>query len=320
MTMTDAVGAGEYSTRLRHRYVRQTPYSDPGRHGALFDALPRGADAVGEVARNLLVHYRSTGLELPAERLPEIDLRWVEAILSHDQGRFAMPLAAERAWAERTAGCCRDFSLVTVAGLRHQGVPARPRIGFATYFEPDFHTDHVVVEYWNGAEWVWMDPQLGMATVPRDQFRTAAEVWGSYRGGSGDGGKTADLDIESYGVAPGLPLRGAWFVRNYVLLELAHRCGDELLLWDVFGVGSLEDESSAGGGGDSEEVLRLIDEVAGLLVAADRGDATADRELARLYVADSRLNPRGHVVCVSPSGRKARVDLEARSSRSSSAG
>jgi hypothetical protein len=293
--MTGAADA--FTAVLRDRYVRQTAFSDPGRHAALFDALPPGADAVGAVARNLLVHYRSPGLDLPEERLPEVDLRWIAAILAHDERRFGVPLEVERPWSERTAGCCRDFSLMTVAALRHQGIPARARIGFATYLVPDFHTDHVVVEYWDGERWVWMDPQLGMPDVSRDQFQTAAEAWIRYRAGSKDG--DADTDVENYGVAPELPLRGAWFVRNYVLLELAHRFGDELLLWDAFGTGS--DEL-----GDD---LAVIDEVAALSVAADGGDEAADRRLAELYASDPRLNPRGHVVCLSPSGRESQVDL-----------
>lgn len=51
---------------------------------------------------------------------------------------------------DRFVGCCRDFSLLFVAALRGRGVPARTRIGFAGYFAPDFHHDHVVAELWDG--------------------------------------------------------------------------------------------------------------------------------------------------------------------------
>lgn len=42
--------------------------------------------------------------------------------------------------------------------LRHHGVPARSRIGFAGYFTQGWHHDHVVPEAWLGGRWVRCDP------------------------------------------------------------------------------------------------------------------------------------------------------------------
>ena len=114
-------------------WSEQSRYSDPGPYAALFDALPTDVGALGAVVRNLLVHYRAGGVELSAERLAEIDLRWVDRILAVDQARSdGAPLARPRVVGERVAGCCRDFTLLTVAALRHRGVPARSRIGRAS--------------------------------------------------------------------------------------------------------------------------------------------------------------------------------------------
>ena len=50
-------------------------------------------------------------------------------------------------------GVCRHFTLLHVAMLRAQGVPARARCGFGAYFEKGKFVDHWVTEYWNdGAE------------------------------------------------------------------------------------------------------------------------------------------------------------------------
>ncbi|MFD6948658.1 MULTISPECIES: hypothetical protein [unclassified Nocardiopsis] len=92
-----------------------------------------------------------------------------------------------------------------------------------------------------------------------------------------------------------VPLVGC--CRDYVLLELAHRQGDEVLLWDSWGV--MERWGDSG----------LVDEVAGLLVAADGGDGAAEEELAAWYARDGRLRPRGRVYCASPSGYRGWVDL-----------
>ena len=290
-------------------YARQSPYSDPGRYARLFDALPTDVGELATVVRNVIVHYAAGGFTFTGERLAEIDHRWVDRILDTDQRRFDAALAQPRPAQERVVGCCRDFTLLTVAALRHQGVPARSRIGFASYFSPDFHYDHAIVDYWDGTRWVFLDAMLNPADWPFDpgdlprrvgaepdeppMFATAAQVWWAYRSGA---------DVSSYGVAPNLPLRGPDFVGDYVILELAHRRREETLLWDVWGAMPL------GGDGDPD----LLDEVAALLLAADCGDGDAERRLADRYRTDPRLHPTGTVRCVSPTGDYTVVDLRSR--------
>jgi hypothetical protein len=108
--------------------------------------------------------------------------------------------------------------------------------------------------------------------------------------------------VQQYGVDPELPFRGDWFVRNYVLQELAHRLRDELLLWDGWGAMAR----------DLNGDLGLVDEVAALLLAADDGDDFAEHELADRYASDPRLNPGGRVHCESRSGNDTWVDLRSR--------
>ena len=142
------------------RWARHTPYTDPGGHGAVLEALPADVGRLGEVVRGALVHYRC-GQEFGAERLAEIDHRWVGAMLDTDQARSRGVWGGRREWP--LVGCCRDFALVTVAALRARGVAARTRVGFASYLHPGFGTDHVVVEYWDGGRWVWADTQVDPA-------------------------------------------------------------------------------------------------------------------------------------------------------------
>lgn len=202
-------------------------------------------------------------------------------------------------------GALAELRLSWGEALRERGVAARTRVGFASYLHEGFWTDHVVSEYWDGGRWVWADTQLDPAgpwpvdvlDIPRAPgarggvFASAAQVWLAHRAG--------EVDADRYGVHPDLPLRGAGFVRAYVLLELAHRQGEELLLWDIWGAMGAEDDG-------------VFDEVARLLVAADAGDGAAERELAAWYARDGRLNPGGRVLCHSPSGFVGWVDLERR--------
>jgi hypothetical protein len=293
-------------------YRAQSPYSDPGRYAGLLDGLPSAVPDLTELVRNVLVHYRAAGITFTGDRLAEIDLRWLDRILATDQRRFGAPLHVPRPQEDRIAGCCRDFTLLTVAALRSRDVPARSRVGFCRYFAPDWHHDHVVAEYWTGRRWAFVDAQIGpegpwpfdpndlpylVGAKPAETpyFITAAQAWTWFRRG--------EIDPDTYGVDPAMPFRGDWFIRDQVLHELAHRQRDELLLWDEWG---------AMGQDRGGEDLDLIDEVAALLLAADDGDESADRELARRYAADPRLHPAGRVTCLSPTGITTTVDLATR--------
>jgi hypothetical protein len=292
-------------------HTRQTRFSDPGRHLARIQALPDDVAGISAAVRNLVVHYRASGLEFPPERLAEIDNRWVETMLDSlgDDG----PLDVPRPASERIVGCCRDFTLLTVSALRAKGIPARSRIGFADYFEPGFHVDHVVVEYHDGVRWIATDAQLDpgagfpvdVTDVPLGPggLRTAAQSWRAFRRG--------EIDPQKYGVGTDVPIRGPLMILKYVLSELAHRCGDELLLWDFWA----DDAAFLGdlGGRPLVEVwpelpswdtgpVDLIDEIADLLLAADAGDEAAEHKLASLYAGDPRIRLGDVVTCHSPRG------------------
>lgn len=285
-------------------FVRHSAYSDPGAHAALVEVLAVDVEGLCATSRNLVGHYRAELHDLPESRRGEIDSRWVEAILDLDQSRQPADLTVPRPLPDRIAGCCRDHSLLLVSFLRTHGVPARSVVGFAGYFAPPFHHDHVVVDYFDGTRWVRTDPELEMSSgfdfdvrdMPKGAgapFETAAEVWLEHRAGR--------LDADQYGVDPAVPapLRGADFVAGYVTFQVAHRYGDELLLWDEW----LYDPPR-----------ELVDHLAELLVAADGGVADAERALYESYRSDDRLRPGRTVTQHSPYGNPpVRVDLPIRS-------
>jgi hypothetical protein len=282
------------------RAARHTAYSNPGPYGGLLTAVPSDPEGLSAVARNVIVHYRYSGHELPEATRADIHSRWLARTLELDQERHGTPLAVERAPRERVQGCCRDHSLFACAVLRQHGIPARGRIGFAGYFEEGYHHDHVVVEMWEESEaggghgredrlhggssgrWRRFDPEVtetdGLVASPMDlptgpgaPFLTAAEAWRGWRAG--------ELDASRFGAGPGVGPEGPWFLQHYVLRELAHLQGDELLLWDAWGA------MAEPGQPIEDAVLTLTDEVAALLVAADAED------LAERYIADERLHP-----------------------------
>jgi hypothetical protein len=300
--MTNAVGAViDHST--------QTRLSDPGAWAGLFDEIEPTIGHVSAVARNLVVHYRASDHELPEHSRDDISLRWMEAILATDQRRHAAPLSDDRPTDQRVQGCCRDHTLVAVAALRHHGLPARSRVGFASYLSPTWHHDHVVAETWSNGRWRRFDPEFespqsrledpsDLPRGPNSPFLTAAQVWRGHREGS--------LDVTHFGVDEGVGLDGEWFVHSYVIREVAHRFGDELLLWDVWG--AMHSDLAQAPSAD----LTLIDEIADSLVRADDGDLSAERALLSRYHEDDRLHPRSNVQSWSPYGDRYDVDLAAR--------
>ncbi|MFC7625350.1 transglutaminase-like domain-containing protein [Microlunatus sp. GCM10028923] len=271
-----------------HRFAAHTAYTDPGRHAALLRE-PVGIEEVCRTAGNLILHYRAESNLLREDRKHEVNARWVSVILELDQQRHPGSLLAPRPPGDRVPGCCRDHSLFTVAALREQGIPARTRVGFAGYFGPGFHSDHVVVEWWQGSRWQRSDPELQQQDHPFDvfdlavgegaPFPTAAEVWTGYRQGR--------LDPERYGVFPGSEHVGPPFIKRYVFLEVNHRYGNELLLWDEVGTGVSDEET---------------DRIAALSIKADAGDEGAETELEQRFRGDTRLWPTGTVTQLSPYG------------------
>lgn len=284
------------------RYISQTFYSDPGSYKALFDGVPTDPKDLGPIACNVIVHYRAYAKKVDPAHGEDVNLRWIGAILQTDAKRHQhKPLAESRELAQRIQGCCRDHSLFCVSVLRHHGIPARMRIGWAGYLSKGFNHDHVTVEFYSQEQgrWVRFDPEMDK---PRDRlpnpndiatgsyeapFATAAEVWRAYRAGK--------IDPDIYGVAPGVPVGGPWMMQAYVLEELAHLQGDELLLWDQWG-------AMASPEGPTPDQIALADEIAALLVRADAGDADAQVELDRRYASDDKLRPGETVMRLPPSG------------------
>ena len=283
-------------------HAQHTRYSDPGRHRHLLADVPPDPAPLSAIARNVIVHYRASGHDLPPETRSDVNARWLEATLSLDQARHASPLAAPRPPIDRVQGCCRDHTMFCVGVLRSHGVPARSRVGYAGYFVEGWHHDHVIVEAWLDGRWRRFDaePEGPSPAVPDPLdmercepsgagFVTAAQVWLGYR--------RRELDPTSYGVDPELPLfSGERFIFDEVIYEVAHRFGDELLLWDGWG------RIGEPGEPVSDDDAAWLDPVAELLVAADEGDIAAEQALLDRYRADDGLRPGRTITQASPFG------------------
>ncbi|MHB9858357.1 transglutaminase-like domain-containing protein [Streptomyces sp. YIM S03343] len=157
-------------------YAAQSAFSNPGSLAPLYADLPDDPTQLACVARDLMVH-RLEGEQfryaIPQDRLHnDAESRYLDDILRIIIDRNDAPLTQRRDVGDRFVGVCRDFALLHCSFLRHAGVPARLRSGFADYFGPDgFHGDHMVTEYWDTERgWLLADPELADPMVI-DTFR-----------------------------------------------------------------------------------------------------------------------------------------------------
>src|SRR3954454_6007300 len=199
----DESSGGEILPMDLDRYRKPIAMSDPGRQAARFDGLPGDVVTLGETVQGLLIHEHiaaAYGVTRSRDQQAQSHVRAVEEMVAEIAARDGRSLSVTRAANARQVGVCRHFTLLHVAMLRTQGIPARARCGFGAYFEKDKYIDHWVTEYWNEARsrWILFDSQIDdhqrelfgigfdTADVPRDQFVVAGDAWSLCRGGSAD--------------------------------------------------------------------------------------------------------------------------------------
>jgi len=223
-------------------YASHGAESDPRDLRLLLDSLPRDpADLLAAVG-GLVLHeafVAPLGVVCPPESADDRESRHIPMMLRRLLERDAGPLTAARPPEKRFVGVCRHYALLACSALRHHGVPARVRVGFANYFEPGFYDDHWVTEYWDGSRWRLMDPELTPGVrrhfsvafdpcdVPRDRFVTAGPAWLGARSGR--------IDPAMCGVST-IGITGAWFIAGSVVRDLAALNKREMMPWDYWGV------------------------------------------------------------------------------------
>jgi hypothetical protein len=269
-------------------FTQHGPMSTPGAHASLFENLPTSIPDLVKLVQGVTIHIFWTeryGFKAPPERMDELQLRTMEKRLARTLELDPRPLTEARPVEKKLLGNCRDHSLLLVAMLRHQGVPARARCGFAAYFMPDHFEDHWVVEYWNQEQsrWVMVDAQLDelqrdvlkidfdVLDVPRDQFIVGGKAWQMCRSG--------EQDPEKFGI---FDMHGLGFVRGDLVRDVASLNKMELLPWDCWGVilnESLNDPAD----------LTLLDEIAALTA----GDVPDFETVRSRYQSDPRLHVDG---------------------------
>ena len=251
----------------------------------MLDAVPRDLTGMTRVVQGLLLHEHwapAYGVRLSDERKRQSHIRPASLMLDRllsDDGR---PLSVARPVEARLVGVCRHFTVLLVAMLRAQGVPARARCGFGSYFNPGRFEDHWVCEYWDAADGRWalvdaqvdevqrakVKPDFDLLDVPRDRFVIAGDAWARCRAG--------DADPSAFGI---FHMRGLWFIAGNLIRDLAALNNMEMLPWDVWGAMIRPDEPLG------DDRLALFDRLSAITRAPDAAFA----ELCRLYEGNEDL-------------------------------
>jgi Transglutaminase-like superfamily len=224
-------------------------------------------------------------LGVAAERFDENQIRpaarLVEVLLYLDPA----PLNELREPGQRVVGTCRHFALLACALLRHRGIAARVRCGFATYFQSGQGLDHWIVEYRDDTSdrWVRIDPEIldqDVLDSPEDlspgEFLTGGEAWSAFRQGK--------IDPASFGVY-GSENWGPGEIRGNAVKDLAALNKVEMLPWDTWG--RMEDAYKGLTGPDYDALLDTLaaacadDDLTGITSLYARDDLTVPCALIR---------------------------------------
>jgi transglutaminase superfamily protein len=280
-------------TQLEY-YAQSSSMTALGEHAERVASLPHDVAGLARIIQGLVVHeYVAAdfyGFPIPEQRRSESHVRPAQRLLDEILAIDSRPLSVARPAEKRLVGVCHHPMLLLVAILRAQGVPARARCGFGSYFNPGFFEDHWVCEYWNATagRWALADPQFDQVwcerlhidhntlDVPRDRFLVASDAWIECRADANDPAK--------FGIFRG-DMRGLWFIAGDLVRDAAALNKVEMLPWDVWG-GMLRPNEKL-----NEDQLVFFDQLAAL--TSDPDESFDD--LRALYATDERVRMPGTV-------------------------
>ena len=231
---------------------------------ALQTAATEPADLCWPVHLLVVQPDEARQLGLSEQRLATNNVRPAATLIQEVLALDPRPLTAARPARDRVVGTCRHFAVLACALLRHAGVPARVRCGFATYFRPGLGLDHWITEYWEEASdsWVRIDSEILGGTVlarperlDEGQFLSGGEAWQLFRRGA--------IDASTFGV-PGTENWGPSEIRGNAVRDLACLNNVEMLPWDEWAL-----MTDAYDGKTDEAYDLLLDRLADVCASAD---------------------------------------------------
>jgi excinuclease ABC subunit A len=177
--------------RILDYYRTHSIITDPGAFAYLYEDLPDEIPGLIDIIQGQMMHRLAAehlGVTLTRGSRSEQHLRTMPQRLGRMMELEPSPLTRPREPKERQVGLCRDFAVFLTSLLRHKGIPARMRVGFAEYLKPDsiYKIDHWITEYWeaDNQRWVLVDPDAVKYDLVREvDFYIAGSAWELSRAG-----------------------------------------------------------------------------------------------------------------------------------------
>lgn len=235
-------------------YTTQSPFSDPGVMTYVLNDYPANIPALSGLAQALALRTA----QVAAEGRGDIDTRYADQVFARihrlvdvsDLGDLPDPKSSpdEPHLAERE----RDVAFLTVALLRHHGVPARMRVGYSPTTDGDHYKTRVLAEAWDDEAHAWQPVTTSTRFIP------AAVAWVSARTRQDEPSRWANAPEKL------MPTASGWkSLVRHLLLDLAALNRYEMQLADTWGM--LRDLHNP-----DESERQTLDELAGdMVVHAD---------------------------------------------------
>ena len=269
-------------------YAAQSIVTAPGRYEYLYKDLPDDISSLCRIIQGFVLHMhwvQAYGQNPSDERKTEVRIRQADRFLARALELHEAPLTEVRPHEKKVIGTCRDYAALLVSILRHKGIPARMRVGFATYFTPGRYEDHYLCQYWHEKEnrWVVVDAQLdelminalkvtfNPCDVPDGLFLPGGKAWQLCRQGK--------TDPEYFGI---FNIKGMWFVGCDMVFDAMSLNKIESQPWDIWPMMPEYQQTVY-----PDEYLAAMDHIAELTSGLEPGFA----EVRLLYQTQEKLQP-----------------------------
>jgi hypothetical protein len=242
-------------------FVAHSSVTDPGEYAAQINDLPTDMAELHKAINGFLIHIwkiRKSYPQLLRARPNEVFIRHNRNLIENAITLDDRPLSIARPMKKRSIVDCRHFATTLCMVLRHRGIPARARCGFATYLEKTHYEDHWGCEYWDARtnQWIMEDADKQLHQVSADHFITGARAWQMCRQDASKG------NLFGFGAK----MRGMWAARVNLVRDFASLNGFESISGDSWGL-AYKDGSDL-----TAAELALLDEAATVASSDHRFD------------------------------------------------
>jgi len=270
-------------------YKEHSEITDPGKYGYMYKNLPSNIYDITKSIQGLILHVafiKPNGIDSLEKDKIGFSLRKMEDILEKIHHIDSSGILVEREPKDRLIVFCRHYAVFLCSVLRHKGLPARVRVGYATYLRPGLYENHWICEYWDfeRERWIQVDAQIdtlqreimdiGFNTLelPPGEFIPAGLAWQMCRNNEEFPEKFGVGDRNKFNIG------GFDFIINDVFCDLRALNKDELLPSD----GNLNIKKKYTDYNENE--IELIDKISQLTMNIDNSFS----QIRELYSSDNR--------------------------------